>query len=183
MRTFVGMLLLSSMAVLAAPKTPRPAPELSITMPSGPAVPLNRYRGKVTVVEFLITTCPHCQHAAQLMSKLQNEYGPKGFQSLGVAFNEGANTLVPDFIRDYKVNYPVGYTSREKVYGFLQSDPNVGVHVPQIVIIDRKGVIRHQSLPREDTVTATEKFLRQNIEALLKEPAGSLSPRAKASGN
>jgi thiol-disulfide isomerase/thioredoxin len=169
-RKLVAALLLTSLAAVAQ-KTPRPAPELSINIPKASPILLSQYRGKVTVVEFLFTTCPHCQNASQMMSRLQTEYGSKGFQSVGVAFNDMASMLVPDFVRDFKVNYPVGYTSRETVYSFLQNDPNIAMHVPQIVIIDRKGVIRHQSLPREDVLTATEKFLREKIELLLKEPA------------
>ncbi|HYP08963.1 MAG TPA: TlpA disulfide reductase family protein [Bryobacteraceae bacterium] len=170
MRRVISALVLTAVAAVAG-STPRPAPALTINIPNGSPVQLSQFKGKVTVVEFLLTTCPHCQNAAQMMSRLQNEYGPKGFQSLGVAFNDMAQMLVPDFVRDYKVNYPVGHTTREVVYSFLQNDPKMSLHVPQIVIIDRNGVIRHQSLPREDTVTATEKFLRENIERLLKEPA------------
>lgn len=167
-----GFILAFTLSVLAsAATTPRPAPELVIEMPKSGSLLLSQYKGKVTIVEFLFTTCPHCQNAAQMMSRLQTEYGPKGFQALGVAFNDMANMFVSDFVRDFKVNYPVGYSSRATVHSFLQHDPNLGMHVPQIVIIDRKGVIRHQSLPREDSVTATEKFLRSNIDTLLKEPA------------
>jgi thiol-disulfide isomerase/thioredoxin len=181
MRKLASVLLLSSLALLAQ-KTPRPAPELSVNIPKSNPILLSQYRGKVTVVEFLLTTCPHCQNSAQIMSRLQTEYGPKGFQAVGVAFNDMANMLVPDFVRDFRVNFPVGSTNRETVYSFLQNDPNTGLHVPQIVIIDRKGVIRHQSMPREDSLTGTEPFLRKSIEALLKEPATtSKKPARKAS--
>jgi hypothetical protein len=114
------------------------------------------------------------------MSQLQTEYGPKGFQALGVAFNDMSQMLVTDFVRDFKVNYPVGFSTREPVHAFLQNDPNNSLHVPQIVIIDRKGVIRHQSLPRGDVNTATEAFLRKTIDALLKEPAGAAAKPAAA---
>jgi thiol-disulfide isomerase/thioredoxin len=172
MKRLLAALLLTSLAAVAQ-KTPRPAPELSINMPGAKPILLSEYRGKVIVLEFLSTTCPHCQHASQLMSRLQTEYGPKGFQPVGVAFNDMAQMLVRDFVRDFKVTYPVGFAARETVYSFLQIDPSMNIHVPQILIIDRKGVIRHQSMPREDTISATEKFLRQNIETLLKEPAAT----------
>jgi len=177
MKKLVAALALSSLALMAQPaqKPLRRAPELSINMPGAKPILLSQFRGKVTVVEFLATTCPHCQHASQLMSRLQTEYGPKGFQPVGVAFNDGAEMLVPSFVRDFKVTYPVGFAARETVYNFLQIDPNAGLHVPQIVIIDRNGMIRHQSLPREDSVSATEPFLRKNIEALLAEPAAKKS--------
>jgi thiol-disulfide isomerase/thioredoxin len=172
MKKLIAALLLSSLAVMAQ-KTPRPAPELSINIPNGKPILLSQYRGKVTIVELLITTCPHCQHAAQLLSKLQGEYGPKGFQAVGVAFNDMSQMLVPDFVRDFRLTHPIGYASRDTVYSFLQVDPKLAIHVPQLVIIDRKGVIRHQSMPREDTITQTEPFLRKTIESLLKEPGAA----------
>jgi peroxiredoxin len=164
-----GLSLLPAMAV----DVPRPAPEFSVKMPNGGQILLSKYRGKVLAVEFLFTTCPHCQHASQLMSQLQTEYGPKGFQAIGVAFNDMSQMLVTDFVRDFKVNYPVGFSARDSVHAFLQNDPNNALHVPQIVFIDRKGVIRHQSLPRGDANTATETFMRKTIEGLLKEPAAA----------
>jgi peroxiredoxin len=173
---FAGLAILPAMAV----DIPRPAPEFSIKLPNGGQTLLSKFRGKVVALEFLYTTCPHCQHASQLMSQLQTEYGPKGFQALGVAFNDMSQMLVTDFVRDFKVNYPVGFSTREPVHAFLQNDPNNSLHVPQIVIIDRKGVIRHQSLPRGDVNTATEAFLRKTIEGLLKEPAGAAAKPAAA---
>jgi peroxiredoxin len=175
MKRFLGVTLLAcaTLATLTGAEVPRPAPEFSIKMPQGGQTLLSQYRGKVVVCEFLYTTCPHCQHASQLMSRLQTEYGPKGMQALGVAFNDMSHMLVPDFVRDFKVNYPVGYSTREAVHTFLQNDPTHSLHVPQIVFIDRKGVIRHQSLPQGDSNTATEAFMRQTIEKLLQEPAAA----------
>src|SRR6476620_4368951 len=169
MKRFLGVTLLAcaTLATLTGAEVPRTAPEFSIKMPQGGQTLLSQYRGKVVVCEFLYTTCPHCQHASQLMSRLQTEYGPKGFQAVGVAFNDMSHMLVPDFVRDYKVNYPVGYSSREAVYGFLQGDSCQAIHVPQLVYIDRKGVIRHQSLPQNDGTSASEGFMRQTIENLL----------------
>jgi len=166
-------------AIGAAP-VPRKAPEFTIKMPNNAApILLSQYRGKVVALEFLFTTCPHCQHAAQLTSRLQTEYGPKGFQALGVAFNDMSHMLVSDFVRDYKVNYPVGYTTREAVHAFLQHDPTIALHVPSLVFIDRKGMIRHQSLPQNDTTTSTEAFMRETIEKLLKE-GSAVAPAKKA---
>jgi peroxiredoxin len=183
MNRFAQILVTGALAILpmAGADVPRKAPEFAIQLPqpSGQLL-LSQYKGKVVCLEFLYTTCPHCQTASQLMSRLQTEYGPKGFQALGVAFNDMSQMLVRDFVRDFKVNYPVGFSTREPVHGFLQNDPKHSLHVPQIVFIDRKGVIRHQSLPQADTVTSTEAFMRKTIEALLKEPAPAATSTKKA---
>jgi peroxiredoxin len=179
MNRFATILALGAMALLpaVAAEVPRRAPEFAIQMPqpSGQNL-LSQYKGKVVCVEFLYTTCPHCQTASQLMSRLQTEYGPRGFQALGVAFNEMSHMLVRDFVRDFKVNYPIGFSTREPVHAFLQNDPKHSLHVPQMVFIDRKGVIRHQSLAQADSQTSTEPFMRKMIETLLKEPAPAATP-------
>ena len=180
------MRLLSTLAITsvlltsaAAATVPRQAPEFAILMPNKSQILLSQHRGKVVLLEILFTTCPHCQHASQIMSKLQTEYGPKGFQALGVAFNEMAHMLVADFVRDYKVNYPVGYSPREPIVSFLQANPQQSLHVPQLVFIDKKGVIRHQSLQQNDSQTHSEQFMRKMIEQLLAEPAATSAAPAK----
>ena len=80
--------------------------------------------------------------------------------------------VVPDFVKAMALQHPVGYSDSQRVYEFLQAEPNYAVHVPQLVFIDRKGVIRNQSQPRGDVETAKEENVRSWIEKLLAEPAG-----------
>lgn len=178
------MAALTVAPIFAQGKVPRPAPEFVIHMPQGGHQLLSQHKGKVVLIEFLFTTCVHCQTAAKVISQLQTELGPRGFQALGVGFNDMAKMLVPDFVRDYRVNYPVGYSDRGPIHNFLGIPDGEMMHVPQMVFIDRKGVIRHQSLPRNDDKTGTQAFMKATIEKLLAEPAGAppktMSKRAKA---
>src|SRR5579884_1389421 len=68
--------------------TPYAAPEFVVNLPGGKQLLLSSLRGKVVVMEFLFTTCPHCQHASQVFTQLYSEFGSRGFQPVGVAFNE-----------------------------------------------------------------------------------------------
>ena len=168
-----GVASLAAMLVLSAPalaaKVPRKSPELTIATHEGGQVRLSDYRGKVILVEVLLTTCPHCQHSAQMLNRMQAEYGARGFQAVGVAFNESDKTQIPEFVRRYGVKYPVGFVPRDAIYRYLQADPNTGIHVPNLVFIDRDGMIRHQSLPQGDSETAREDNVRPLLEQLLKE--------------
>jgi peroxiredoxin len=170
-RSFHAVMLgaAGSLAASAA-AVPRKSIEFAVQMPQGGEIPLTQYRGKVLIVEFLITTCPHCQHAAQLLTKMQAEYGPKGFQAIGVSFDPMPRLVVPDFVQSLGLRHPVGYSTREKVYEFLDADLNYAIHVPQLVFVDKQGVVRHQSKPREDAETGKEETVRAWIEKLLKEP-------------
>ena len=138
-----------------------------MNMPNGEKQLLSKYRGKVVLCEFLFTTCPHCQHAAGIYSTLQAEFGARGFQALGIAFNEMSNMLVGDFINDYKPAFPVGWANRDPVLVYLGINPNERMAVPQVVLMDKKGVIRFQSPPLGDATLQDEKWLRVKIEELL----------------
>jgi peroxiredoxin len=177
--------LAAGVAVLAASafaaEIPRKAPEFVVQLPQGGQKLLSDYRGKVVCIEFLYTTCPHCQQSSQFLSQMQSQYGPKGFQALGVAFNQMSKMLVPDFVRDFKVNFPVGYAERDPVQNFLQVPFNEALHVPQLVFIDRKGMIRKQSLPRGDAATGDPANVRRMIEQLLAEPASTTAKPARTS--
>lgn len=158
------------------PKVPRPAPELAITLPSGQQVLLSNYRGKVVILECLYTTCPHCMHEAQLLSKLQNEYGPRGLQVLGVAYNPMSGMYVPDFIKQNNVTFPVGSLDRDSVLNFLFQDTSAMAYVPQVAVIDKKGVIRDQTPVKSDVRFQNEAELRSMIEKYLTEPGGKGAP-------
>lgn len=157
------------------PALPRKAEEFSFQTNEGKQILLSSERGKVVIMEFLYTTCPHCQHEAQLLSKLQKEYGPRGLQVLGCAYNEMAVMLVPDFIKQNNVNFPVGFASRESVLHWMSFDPQLLVSVPQVAIIDRAGMIQAQTPPRSEVKFQQEEYLRPTIEHLLAQAAPKAS--------
>ena len=70
---------------------PRKAPEFAIDTNSGKQILLSQARGKVVALAFILTTCPHCQHTVQILTKLQNEYGPRGFQVLDRSISQSAD--------------------------------------------------------------------------------------------
>jgi thiol-disulfide isomerase/thioredoxin len=173
-RTAVAVVAATGLALSAyAADIPRPAPELAIRMINGPELLLNKYRGKVVALEFILTTCPHCQRTARTMSKLNQELGPRGFQPLGVAINDMAQMLIPEFVRNQQVNYPVGYGSRELASGFLQHPVMLQMMMPQIVFIDRKGTIRAQYAGTDKFFLDEEKNMRETVLGLLNEPAAA----------
>ncbi|MCC6585567.1 MAG: TlpA family protein disulfide reductase [Bryobacterales bacterium] len=155
---------------------PRPAPPITFPLVNGGSIDLAKYKGKVVALEFLNTTCPHCQKCSQALQKMQQEYGPKGFQALGVAINEMAHMLVPDYIRNYSLTYPVGFAQREKAHEFLQHPTMLIMYVPQLVFIDKKGIIRAQYPGGDKFYQDEERNMRSQIESLLKETGPSAAP-------
>ncbi len=152
----------------AMPPVPRPAGEFHYFDASGKAASLSAFRGKVVLVQFLDTTCSHCQAMSQMLMKLQAEYGPKGFQAVGVAFNEATPEMVRGYVAKYHVGIPVGFASRDAVLGYLGLSVMERLSVPQVVMIDRRGQIRAQSDPHGTRELQDETYLRARIAELLK---------------
>lgn len=170
--------VLSAVSLVAADANPgRKAPELAFTVPGQGQKLLSQYRGKVVALEFIFTSCPHCQAASKVMSKFQREYGPQGFQALDVAVNDNADLLVENFAKEFQVAFPVGWVSRDQMISFMGFKDGRFV-VPQLVLIDRKGYIRYQTPPLENEdwdKLMKEDAVKQHIEELL----GSGNPTAK----
>jgi peroxiredoxin len=172
------------LASLPAGEVPRKAPELAVQLVNGQQLLLSQFRGKVVVLEFLHTTCSHCQQSSAMFERLYQEYGPRGFQPVGVAFNENAAALVPDFVRQLGLTFPVGVAPRDTVVDYLQISLMQPLFVPQMMFIDRKGVIRSQHGGQDDFMKNLEPNARTEIETLLKEPAPARSrPKPKGSVN
>ncbi len=102
-----------------------------------------------------------------LLSRLEKEYGPKGLQPLALAWNDMAKMFVPDFVKEFKVTFPVGYADRNIVNSFLQNPPSESLHVPQIVFIDRKGTVRNiaaNTEPLSERTVSSEGPVRAVLE-------------------
>jgi peroxiredoxin len=185
------MRLLASTAALfaltfsafAMPPVPRKSPEFTVTDPSGKQILLSSFKGKVVVMPFMFTTCPHCQNEAKMLTKLQRELGPN-VVILGTAFNDGVNAqVVNQFVREFGVGFPVGVASREAVINYLGLSVMDRWVVPQIAIIDKKGNVVAQSQPTGSPELQDENYLRTLITKLLKEggsaTSSSTAPAAK----
>jgi len=170
-----GISLLSTS--LFAAENVRKAPELAFSIPGQGQKLLSQYRGKVVALEFIFTTCPHCQAASKVMTKFQSEYGPRGLQVIDVAVNQNADLLVENFSRDFHVNFPVGWTPSNEMLAFMGFSDGRYV-VPQLVLIDRKGFIHYQTPATENDdwdKLMKEDAIRQHIEELLGSESTSAS--------
>ncbi|MBV8552876.1 MAG: TlpA family protein disulfide reductase [Acidobacteriaceae bacterium] len=177
---FAALAVLGTSTFAADQESVRKAPELAFSIPGQGQKLLSQYRGKVVALEFIYTTCPHCQAASRVMSKLQQEYGPRGFQVLDVAVNPNADLLVENFAKDFQVNFPVGWTSADQMTSFM-GFANGRFVVPQLALIDRQGNIHYQTPATEDEnwdKLMKEDAIRAHIEQLLAIGNASTHPRS-----
>ncbi len=169
---------LASSSIQAQQAEIRKAPELAFTIPGQGQRLLSQYRGKVVALEFILTTCPHCQAASREMTKFQQEYGPRGFQAIDLAINaldEGrtpdqAAQMVQMFAQSFQVVSPVGYIPRDQMMSFMGFNMAERMVVPQLVLIDRKGYIHYQTPAGESAdwqKLMNNNAIQQHIEELL----------------
>ena len=150
----------------AMPPVPRKSPEFTITDTSGKQMLLSSFKGKIVVMPLMFTTCPHCQHEAQMLTKLMKEFPT--VQMLGVAFNDANGPMVSQFVKEFGVGFPVGYASRDSVVSYLGLSVMDRWVVPQIAVIDKAGNIVAQSLATGSPELQDEAYMRTLIGKLVK---------------
>jgi peroxiredoxin len=181
-RLIAAVLALAIPMLAATPQVPRPAKEFTFVDPGGKQTLLSSYKGKVVCIQFLYTTCPHCQALSKELTKLQNELGPKGVQFLGVAFDEATAGKAAAYKTQFGVGFPVAYASRDTVLSYLGLSVMDRFVVPQVMIIDKKGTIQAQSDPMGTAKLQDPSYLTQFIGGLLKDGSGAAktsAPKAK----
>jgi hypothetical protein len=105
--------------------------------------------------------------------------GSRGFQPIEVAFNpEATASSVSAFVQQFGVNFPVGYAKSDSVLSYLGISIMERWVYPEVVVIDRKGVIRAQSPAQGDANLTDENYLRKLIDGLLKEGTGTTAKKS-----
>jgi cytochrome oxidase Cu insertion factor (SCO1/SenC/PrrC family) len=163
----VSVAFAATLLFAGVPALPRKAPELAFNISGLGQRLLSQYRGKVVALEFIYTTCPHCQAASKVMSRLQNELGSRGLQVLDVAINPNADLAVDNFAKEFQTTFPVGWVSQDQGLAFMGFNMAERFVVPQLVLIDRQGIIRYQTPPLGDENSMKEETIRQRVEELL----------------
>ncbi len=120
-----------------------PALDLEEWVQGGP-LRLDELQGKVVLLDFFQMLCPGCHHAHPHLVELQEKYGAKGLQVIGVASAfEARDRQTPEDIRKYveehmTPGFPVAI-DRDRIVSF-QTYGAQGT--PWAVLIDRKGRVR-----------------------------------------
>jgi len=135
------------------------APDFDLQTLDGKSLKLSDLRGKAVLLNFWATYCGPCKIEMPWFVELQKEYGPQGFQIIGVAMDDASTEEISKFAKEMGVNYPIliGKDSVAESYG--------GVSVlPTTYFVDRDGklIAREFGLrSRSDFVDDIKKALSQ----------------------
>jgi thiol-disulfide isomerase/thioredoxin len=139
------------------------APDFVLNSLDGSSVKLSGLRGKAVLLNFWATWCSPCKVEMPWFVELQREYGPQGFQIVGVAMDDASTDDIAKFAKDMGVNYPIllGKEAVALSYG--------GVNVlPTTFFLDRNGKV----IAREFGLQSRSVFVDHIKDAL--GPAGSV---------
>lgn len=124
--------------------------EFTLTDIDGAEVSLADYKGKVVIVDIWGTWCPPCREEIPSFIKLQDKFGDKGFQMLGLNYERGASEeanikLVVDYAKENGINYPCimgDAATRAQV-------PDFG-GFPTTMFVDKTGKVRLKAVGLHD---------------------------------
>jgi len=93
-----------------------------------------------------------------------------------VAFEDDVNKDKATAYAKQYAGFPVGVSNRSAVLGYLGISELERIGVPQIIIIDRKGMIREQSSSQGGGPLGDPAHLKPLIETLLAEGGSAKTP-------
>src|SRR5947208_3200499 len=94
-------------AVLSIAQAPKRAPGFCLADSTGQWRDLADYRGKVVIVEFMQTTCPHCESFRPVLVGLQKKYGAKlQILSIAIAPADNPQTMLA-YEKEKKLTWPL----------------------------------------------------------------------------
>jgi len=122
--------------VIAAGCSRQPAGRGGWALDNNQRAALSDYKGKVVVLDFYATWCEPCRVETPHLVRLQNEFGPKGLQVIGL--NVGGDEdreKVPAYAKEFNIQYPLAYPDDDLVTKYLSDNENI----PQSFVFDRNG--------------------------------------------
>lgn len=97
---------------------------------------LEQWRGQVLVVNYWATWCAPCREEIPGFVRLQERYGSRGLQFVGIAIDQPDK--VAEFASEFRINYPLLLGGLETIDLLRQAGNRAGV-LPYTLVIDRKG--------------------------------------------
>lgn len=140
-RWVLSALLLTGFAFASPAQTRRasktfekPLPNLILNSIDGQEWSLYENRGRIVLLNFWATWCAPCRAEVPYLVRLSSKYKASGLEVVGIAVDSANTRKIADFIKEFKVDYPILLT----VPGSVLSQQKA---VPMSLLIDEKGVL------------------------------------------
>lgn len=145
---------------------PRPVLDAENKATSGGPIKLSNYSGKVLLVNLWASWCGPCRAETPELVKLHKEYQSRGVEMVGLSTEDpdASAESVSDFIREFAVDYQIGWAKREVAQTLMQGRTSI----PQSFIIARDGRIIKRFIGFRPDLTPDQ--LKQALEEALAQP-------------
>jgi peroxiredoxin len=175
MRT-IGILLLCAAALFGGEHAGRRAPGFALPDTKLKMHDLADYRGRVVLLEFMQTDCPHCASFVSVLSQVQQKYGNK-VAILAVANVPHDNPQkLAQYIAGHNITYPILFDQGQMAYSYVLKG---SMENPYVFLIDGNGTIRNDFAYGPLTKQIFEgKALFTEIDRILAAPAGAAKSKS-----
>jgi thiol-disulfide isomerase/thioredoxin len=126
--------------------------DLKVLGGNGKTMKLSELKGKAVLVDFWATYCEPCKTEMPQIAAMQNQYGPQGFQVVGIDMDpDVGDQVISNFAQKMGVNYPIllGTENVADLYGGLRG-------LPMNFFVDRSGTVVASELGGLDKNTLEE---------------------------
>lgn len=149
--------LTGHLAKLEKTKVGSVAPDFTMKDTAGNDVSLTDFRGNYTLIDFWAAWCGPCRRANPHVVEIYNEFNPKGFQVLGVSFDQSREKWI-QAIHDDKLPW----TQVSDLQGWKNAAGQLyGINsIPHTVLIDPDGKIVMNKFTHEE--------LKEKLEEIYK---------------
>lgn len=157
--------LLGVSALFAADYSRR-APGFSLVDVKTQLHDLADYRGKIVILEFMQTTCPHCGAFAGVLEQARQRYGDR-VAILSIVNPPDDPAKIASFISAHKITYPILFDCGQVAYSYLRTP---SFDIPHVYLIDANGGIREDFAYSDTTKDIFEgKGIFSHLDAMLKK--------------
>jgi len=101
------------------------------------------YRGKVVLLEIMLTSCPHCLQFARILEQVSQKYAGR-VQVLSIVNPPDTSATVAKFVQEQKVGYPLLFDCSQVAGSYMKATPQKpSFDIPHLFLIDQNGFIRN----------------------------------------
>ena len=143
MRSFLCLLVCAATLLASGELSGRRAPGFSLPDMNLKQYDPADYRGKILLIEFMKTDCPHCERFSSILEEVAAKY--RGQVEVLSVVNWGDNTAtVKKYVEEKKTSVPVLFDCGQMAASYFKATPqNPNFNVPHVFIIDAKGMIEN----------------------------------------
>jgi peroxiredoxin len=136
MKRIVSILL--CMAAIGLAQGPKRAPGFCLADTTAQWRDLADYRGRIVLLEFMQTTCPHCNTFLNVLTGLQAKYGDKlQILSIAMAPADTPQTML-QYANSHRLTWPFLFDMGQVAFSYVRHPE---INFPTIYLVDGNGMI------------------------------------------